>query len=191
MYGQCAANCSHADLDCFIKCSDDYDENIPRCPCQSKCPRGCPCPEYECDRTEVLILNTLSSVNVPILTNASGREDKNFYFSIDEDAQLKYSCSLTWENELFVFGGDKIRQISKVTSCHLKPVGQLTFDHRVGDCVNVANNKVVLCFNVMNNADHKKCRMASSPTGVFSMMALSRYDHSHIKIATNDGKQLS
>ena len=132
-----------------------------KCPCQSKCPHCCPYPEYECEPAEVLILNTVKAANVPVLTNAAARNDKNFYFSIGEEAQVQFSCSLTWENELYVFGGNtKKRQISKVTSaCRLEQIGQLTFDHFFGDCVNVANNKIVLCFNYDNG--WKKCRMAS------------------------------
>ena len=80
-----------------------------------------------------------------------------------------------------------MNQISKVTSCRLKPIGQLKFNHYFGDCVNVANNKIVLCFN-NESGDYKKCRMASSPTGAFSEITSSQHDHRTTRIATNDGK---
>ena len=188
-YEQCALHCPHADIICFTKCSDEFDENTSRCPCQSKCPGGCPCPEYECERTEVLILSTQNAANMPVLTNSAGREDKNFNFVIDELTEVIYSCSLTWENEFYVFGGgSKKTQISKVTSCRLSRIGQLAFEHKYGDCVNVASKKVVLCFNVASSGDHKKCREASSPTGAFSEMTLSQYEHAETRIATNDGE---
>ena len=137
--------------------------------------------------SEVLILSTKTAF-VPVLTNAFGREDKDFNFEIDEEAEVYYSCSLTWQNELFVFGGkSKKNQISKVQSCRLAPIGQLAFEHSSGDCVNVAGKKVVLCFNDARD-DRNKCRVASSPTGAFSKMKLSQYEHGKTRIATNDGE---
>ena len=138
--------------------------------------------------SEVLILSTYKAASVPVLTNAAGRDDKDFNFEIDENAAVKGSCSLTWENELYVFGGRyESTQILKVTSCRLAAIGQLAFDHKRGDCVNVAGNKIVLCFNY-ERGDNKKCRWASSPTGAFSEMKQSQYEHSYTRIATNDGE---
>ena len=190
-YDECASHCPPAKFVCVAKCSDDYDENLSKCPCQSKCPSGCPCPEYECEseRTDVLILSTHpDSKNLPIMTNSAAREDEDFFFELDEKAEVYKSCSLTWQNELHVFGGKSEKtQISKVTSCRLEPIGKLAFNHYYGDCVNVADNKVILCFN-NENGDYNKCRMASSPTGAFSEMALSQYHHRITRIATDDGE---
>merc|ERR1711892_533462 len=112
--------------------------------------------------------------------------DKDFDFEIDEEAEVFYSCSLTWQNELYVFGGhSKKTQISTVQSCRLAPTGQLTFEHRLGDCVNVADKAIVLCFNEAFG-DYKKCRVASSPTGAFSEMKQSQYEHRQTRIATDD-----
>ena len=95
---------------------------------------------------------------------------------------------MTWKNELFVFGGKfKKTQVVKVTSCRLELVGQLEFEHRFGDCVNVANNQVILCFNDASG-DYNQCRIASSPTDAFSEMEPSQYDHRRTRIATNDGE---
>ena len=137
----------------------------------------------------MLVLSTYNAASVPVLINAAAGESKDFNFEIDEEAQVYYSCSLTWQNELFVIGGNnsKKTQISKVTSCRLEPVGQLAFDHYFGTCVNVANNKVILCFNNASG-DYNKCRMASSPTGEFSEMAPSQYDHRYTRIATDNGE---
>ena len=136
----------------------------------------------------VLILSTYKAESVPVLTNAAGREDKDFNFEIDAKAEVYHSCSLTWKNELYVFSGyNKKTQISKVQSCRLAPIGRLAFEHYMGDCVNVAGNAVVLCFNY-GSGDDKKCRVASSPTGAFSEMTLSQNDHRLTRIATNDGE---
>ena len=119
----------------------------------------------------------LRADNVPVLTNEAGREDKDFNFKIDEEAEVWGGCSLTWENELFIFGGkSKKTQISKVKSCRLEPIGTLAFEHNMGDCVNVASEKIVLCFNNVSG-DLNKCRMASSPIGAFSEMKPSQYEH--------------
>ena len=143
----------------------------------------------------MLILNTFEAANVPVLTNAHGREEKDFNFKFGRIAEVKYSCSLTWQNELYVFGGvNKRTQISKVRSCRLAPIGQLAFEYRSGDCVSVAGKKVVLCFNLgecnglEDCGDWKKCQMASSPTGEFSEMKPSKYEHDQTRIATNDGE---
>ena len=140
----------------------------------------------------VLILSTFRPASVPVLTNSAAHVDKDLNFEIDDKAQVFKSCSLTWQNELFVFGGDneKKTQISKVTSCRLELIGQLAFNHIYGDCVNVSNKKVILCFNNERVApgDYKKCRMASSPTDTFSEMALSQYKHRNTRIATNNGE---
>ena len=142
--------------------------------------------------SEVLILSTYKTASVPgvpVLTNAAAREDKDFNFEIDEEVDVLNSCSLTWKNELYVFGGIKWhRQISKVTSCRLAPIGQLKFDHYYGDCANVAGNAIVLCFSALVLDDSTKCRMASSPTGAFSEMTQSQYEHRNTRIATNDGE---
>ena len=134
-----------------------------------------------------MILNTSKAANVPVLTNAAASEADDFNFEIDEKSEVYQSCSLTWQNELFVIGGrSKKSQISKVTSCRLEPVGKLGFNHN-GDCVSVAAEKVVLCFND-SRGDHKKCRVASSPTGAFNEMPPSQYPHQYTRIATDDGE---
>ena len=136
----------------------------------------------------MLILSTREAASVPVLTNAAAREDKDFDFEIDEEAEVYHSCSLTWQNELYVFGGETKRtQISKVQSCRLKPIGQLAFEHSFGDCVNVASINIVLCFHFYASGG-KKCRMASSPTGAFSEMKQSQYEHRQTRIATDDGE---
>ena len=68
-------------------------------------------------------MNTLYSSNVPVLTNASGENDRGLNFVIDDDADVWRSFSLTWRGEHFVFGGyTKRNQITKITGCELKNV---------------------------------------------------------------------
>jgi len=193
---ECNDKCKADNAKCNNTCSSssacyDCDTNmldcIDACPCRGQCPAGCDkCQNPICYFTEVLILSNEQAENVPVLTNAAGRDDKDFDFETDEEAEVHQSCSLTWQNELYVFGGIyKRTQISKVTSCRLAPIGQLAFDHVLGGCVNVAGNAVALCFH-NSDLDGKKCRLASSPTGAFSELTHSQYGHRYTRIATND-----
>ena len=202
----CIISCAHDDMGCFMKCSQDYQANLGQCPCQPGCPNACPCPVYECPvtttttpvttttaesvKTQVLILNTYKPVNVPVITNAQGREDRNFYFLMGENTEVKYSCALTFRNENYVFGGlDEKRQISKIVNCQLKNIGQLEFDHYYGGCANVADEKIYLCFNFATD-DAKKCRVASSPASQFEEIAQSVSEHRWTRVAASQCKIL-
>ena len=137
---------------------------------------------------EVLVLNTLYSDNVPIITNADGRQDIDFDFVFGEGTEVKYSCSMTWKNELYIVGGQsKERQISKLVGCELTLIGQLRFDHYNGGCANVADEKLYLCFD-FESAD--KCRVATSPMGVFEEINESSYDHRYTRIAASEGNKI-
>ena len=136
--------------------------------------------------TTVLILNTRFADNVPVLTNAAGRDDKDFDFSMGQNTQVYESCSMTFKNQHFVFGGDKeTKQISQIIGCSLTRVGTLSFDHRLGACANVANNNVYLCFGFY---DYKKCHVASSPTGQYTEVQESTHEHRYTKIASGNSK---
>ena len=131
------------------------------------------------------MLNTYSSSNVPIITNAAGREDRDFTFEFGVDTQVFCSCSLTWKNELYVFGGDSKRtQISKLLGCQLSSIGHLSFNHYAGGCANVADAKLYLCFND-RSVDYDTCRVATSPTGVFSEINRSHHAHRYTRIAAS------
>merc|ERR1711892_844802 len=145
IYHDCVYTCPPADFSCVGLCARDYEEGLQGCPCQPGCPLGCPCDNYcsnlttapttsstvqstttVADLPVVLILSTYQAASLPVLTNSDGFEDRDFNFEVDERSEVYNSCSLTWENELFVFGGYKRKtQISKVTSCRLEPIGQL------------------------------------------------------------------
>ena len=137
----------------------------------------------------MLILSTWVSSSVPVITNAAGDVDRDFHFSIDGNAKVFQTCSLTWQNEQYIFGGsrDYKQQILKVNSCKLELVGALSFDHIEGGCVNVANNQIYMCFN-NHIGDYRQCRVGSSPLGQFKVIPPSRVDHQAAKIATNNGE---
>ena len=66
-------------------------------------------------------------------------------------------------------------------------IGTLAFNHEFGDCVSVTDDRIYLCFN-SETGDGKKCRVGSSPTGQFSEVAPSNYEHRVTRIATNNGE---
>ena len=107
-------------------------------------------------------------------------------------SQVYWSCSLTWRNELFVFGGiPNRRQISKLVKYSLKVIGSLSFDHKYGSCTNLANKKLFLCFNSDFNSqsDYKKCRWTDEPLGVFEDAALTTYNHNRgSRVSSSEGK---
>ena len=182
----------------------------------SGCPNGCPCDDYVCPtttpssttttaltttstttttttttaatNTNVLILNTDHSNNVPVITNAAGLDDRDINFEFGENTEVHNSCGLTFRNQYFVFGGNSFKtQISQIINCQLKRIGQLEFNHDDGGCANVGNNRVYLCFND-KSSDRKKCRVANSPTDQFEQISDSVYDHRYTRIAASESK---
>ena len=139
----------------------------------------------------MLILNTRSSSNIPIITNGQGFEDHDFTFEFETDTQVYRSCSVTWRNEHFIFGGNtKTTQISQIIDCKLKRIGNLDFSHKYGACANVDDQRIYLCFN--NKAgDYKKCRFSKSPIGEFKETLSSAFDHRETRIAASKGKLIN
>ena len=139
---------------------------------------------------DILILNTSPfHSGVPVLTDDSGKDDRDLNFAIDDDVEVYASCSLTWRGEHFVFGGYEIAnyQIAKIIGCELKNVGELPFSHIAGGCANMADNRVYLCFNDDPSTD-KKCRVATSPLGQFVETTQSYESHRNTRIAASESK---
>ena len=87
-----------------------------------------------CSKTTVLVLNTRKGVKAPLLVDAKGRSDTNFTMSFGRETEVYHSCSVTYRNRFYIFGGnERRRQISEVTHCELKRIGTLGFDHYAGD----------------------------------------------------------
>ena len=179
------------------------------CPCQENCPQGCPCANYECQQTttssltttsapgsSVLILNTYLSDNVPVITDANGRFDTDLAFELDANLTVYGSCSLTFKNEFYIFGGgenyhqdqewteDMSRQILKVDGCGLRKIGSLPFEHNRGGCAAVGDDKIYLCFG---DWESESCRYASHPTGSFNDVRTGFFEHGSIRIAASKG----
>ena len=133
-----------------------------------------------------------------LLLDSTGRQDQVACFSPDQNAEAYNSCSLTWRNNFFVFGGFlNERKISRLSGTNLKVVGSLPFDHKRGACTNLAGKKVFLCFNdwiLVNDgldsteSDWKRCRWSREPLGTFEQASLANYDHRGTRISSSNGK---
>ena len=111
-------------------------------------------------------------------------------FMFGDDTEVYHSCSVTWRNDFYIFGGNKNKnQISMLNGCKLERIGTLEFEHWLGACA-VANHQILLCFNLSIN-DGKKCRTANSPTGQFSEISSSNFDHQQTRIGVGPGRIVS
>ena len=96
------------------------------------------------------------------------------------------SCGVVFQNKQYLYGGQKYKkQILQISNCDLISIGSFSFFLEHGACGST-DETIFLCFN-SNEADTKRCRQASSPTGPWTPMALSDYDHQYISIANSSG----
>ena len=121
-----------------------------------------------------------------MLINVIGQQKESTCF---EQGEVEESCSIHWQNELYIFGGrNEGRQIRKlidhklvVTSATLKT------DHYSFSCSVMANRFIFLCFNEADR-DFKQCRQSTGPFMPFSDVVKSNYNHSGIKISCSESK---
>lgn len=139
----------------------------------------------------VLILNTAEPTNKAILTDTASGSVINVTFAFGNGTEAYRSCSITWHNEMYVFGGSNYsRQISMIKKCALERIGQLNFEHYSAACSS-SDNHVYLCFNGHSHSDGTKCRVADNPLGNFIDMPESSFDHRWTRIASNSGMTFS
>ena len=123
--------------------------------------------------------------NEPIITDASGLDDRFFRFSYGENTEAFRSCGMTWQNQFYIFGGlNEKTQISQIINCELTSIGNLPFSFNYGACTNVADRKIYLCFHWN---DYRQCYEATEPTGGFEAVKKSINDHKWTRIASSDG----
>ena len=110
-------------------------------------------------------------------------------FSHDANAEVVYSCSLTWHNRFFVFGArSNKRQISEIVGTKLAVIGTLGFNHYFGTCDVMGNDKIWLCFHNYATNDKRRCRVALNPLESFTQVQLSTYEHAYTQIAASNCK---
>ena len=124
-----------------------------------------------------------------MLVNLAGGQEELTCFEREGATEASGSCSINWQNELFIFGGAvEKRQITKLSGQKLKRVGELDFDLKFGAC-SVMGNELFLCFNYVP-ADTRRCRRSTGPLDQFSEVALSTHGHRFIQISCSDSKFL-
>ena len=133
----------------------------------------------------VLILNTRGN-NKPILTDLNGRTINCPAFTIADDVEVYYSCAVTYQGRFYVYGGgNRKRQIAKVTDKELTKVGSLLFDFTSGGCSSTTE-KIILCFHF--DGDKKTCYKTTNPLFGFEETRQSIYEHRMIKFASSECK---
>ena len=113
--------------------------------------------------------------------------ENDFGFEFGNNTSVYGSCSMTYKNEFFVFGGagESRRQISKLSGCRIERIGTLDFDHYIGACTGVRDTRIYFCFS---RYDSKKCRYAGNPLDTFTEAASSSFEHEATSIAASDCK---
>ena len=111
-------------------------------------------------------------------------------FQFDHDTEVRWSCSLQWQNHYYVFGGDsqsilKERQVSMINGNRLERKGKLNFYFSSGACTVLNQLTIVLCFD---RYEQHVCRKSNHPLGSFSKLPNSTYYHTETRIASFDGK---
>ena len=102
------------------KCNTDFLENFENCPCESGCPNGCPCPNYDCPSvnptippqqlTSVLILDRTYPAHVPALANFDHYTEDitvSWYDNGPDNREYFFyeGCSVLYKGMNFLFGG--------------------------------------------------------------------------------------
>ena len=159
---------------------------------ENQCPENQQCHNtagsYECKQQSVLVLNSENRWSWKPAMIIAGEQTKLRCFQRDSNVEASYSCSVTWQNKFYVFGGNDFnRQISHLDGYRLKRIGSLDFNLQRGACT-IMSEKIYLCFHDGTSNDHKRCRKSNRPTGYFSSVQDSLYGHRRISISSSDGK---
>ena len=133
-------------------------------------------------------MSSYSGWKPAVLVDSTGRQDKLECFTHDKDSEVYRSCSVTWNNELYIFGGaHNKRQISKLVRYKLQVIGNLPFDFQFGGCTTMASGKLFLCFSLY---DYKRCQWSTEPLGHFYNSTLAFHYHDSIRISSSECKLL-
>ena len=81
------------------------------------------------------------------MIDPTGSQAELSCFEHDNNTQLFLSCSVSWQNQMIIFGGRmRTRQVSRLDGYRLNRIGNLSFDHEDGTCT-VMNDEIYLCFS--------------------------------------------
>ena len=125
-----------------------------------------------------------------MLLKPDGQQEEWKCFEKDLTKEIYLSCSVNWQNQLYIFGGEsQKRQILRLTGHKLEYAGQLSFDHKMGACSVMADQYIFLCFGTTPFfADSNRCRRSTGPLNQFTDIALSTYDHGLTQTSCSESK---
>ena len=88
-----------------MACEDRFNKGIYECPCSDGCPNGCPCPVYQCPTPgpQLESVLVLYYENKALMTSVAG-DVTEFDWSTDGEVDSLSLCSLTFHNEMFIYG---------------------------------------------------------------------------------------
>ena len=136
----------------------------------------------------VLVLNSRDGWKPAMLLNSEGEQEELACFEQNDNTEAYESCSINWENQLYIFGGrNERRQISRLNGYKVERIGTLPFDQWIGGCTVMANQFIFLCFN-NNYNDYKRCRRSTGPLETFSEVPLAQYSHSDVPPSSSESK---
>ena len=204
-YGACINEAENRALECELQCHSDnfvdvecsrdclrtLAEEEKNCPGNENCPNGCPCPDYRCPSTSVLVLCTFDN-NRPLMIDNTGAIDYSFAWDWgDATTEVRDSCSVQYEGEIWIFGGfNNLRQIARVNGCGIEQrQEQLDFDFHSGGC-GISSGSIFLCFDIF---DARQCHQGQiGPLGQFEPVTeQSTYQHKYTRIGASDTKLLA
>ena len=142
--------------------------------------------------THVLVLNSYGHNWKPVmLINPTGGQKELTCFTTESGTAAWTSCSVNWQNRLYIFGGHDpghIRQISLLKGHKLQRIGSLSFNHRYGACSVLSSRYIFLCFNGISSNDYKRCRRSNGPLKKFSKTSLSNHEHKWTLTSCSESK---
>ena len=136
------------------------------------------------------MLNTFNGVKQALSIYPHGGHVK-MDFNIPGNVEIYQSCSLVFQDKMYVFGGNqKHRQIAEVSlKCGIDRLGDLPFDFVNGACTVIKDDEIMLCFDFKELDQGRVCRIDKSPTGSLDKINKdSNFTHYRARIAANDGE---
>ena len=147
---------------------------------------------------DILAINSANFYNVNrisayLINPRGGYEQLDLKF--EDDTEVYRSCSLQWQNQYYLFGGNGVfngsdykRQVSMVSGYRLERKSTLDFNFKEGACTVINHQTILLCF-ALDETD--VCRQSNNPLGSFTQLPYSKFHHKMIRIASFDGKKTS
>ena len=120
-----------------------------------------------------------------VLDSYGGRKELSCLVK-DYKTDGRLSCSVTWKNQFYIFGGaTEKRQISRLVAHKLTRIGALSFDFLGGACTQMDSSLIFLCFSAYQG---KQCWKSADPMGHFSVISKSKTDHQYTQISASKSK---